>query len=174
MASKTLINGTAYEIKGGKTLVGGTAYEIESGKTLVGGTAYEIGFVEKRMIDIVHIAGGSSSYYYHVDITIDGVSYDTLTFSFESTKPDDISVEMPVGAIIYVRIYNRAVMKTGTITVNGTVVATAHKIETQNMFDPVTSYAEYNHTVTSNTRIEIGGEGASSVNMSTKAIITEY
>lgn len=42
MATKTLINGTAYEIKGGKTLVGGTAYKIECGKTLVGGTAYEI------------------------------------------------------------------------------------------------------------------------------------
>ena len=44
MAHKTLIGGTAYEIKGGKTLVDGTAYSIKSGKTLVGGTVYEVGF----------------------------------------------------------------------------------------------------------------------------------
>ena len=44
MAHKTLIGGTAYEIKGGKTLIDGTAYEIKGGKTLVGGTVYEVGF----------------------------------------------------------------------------------------------------------------------------------
>lgn len=50
MAHKTLINGTAYEIKGGKTLIGGTAYGIASGKTLVGGTGYDVSF-EKKFVD---------------------------------------------------------------------------------------------------------------------------
>ena len=44
MAHKTLIGGTAYEIKGGKTLIGGTGYEISGGKTLVGGTGYDVKF----------------------------------------------------------------------------------------------------------------------------------
>lgn len=42
MAHKTLIGGTAYEIKGGRTLVGGTGYDIKSGRTLVGGTGYDV------------------------------------------------------------------------------------------------------------------------------------
>lgn len=50
MASKTLVGGTAYSIKGGKTLVGGTAYSVRKGKTLIGGTGYHI-----------RIASGSTS-----------------------------------------------------------------------------------------------------------------
>ena len=42
MPGKTLINGTAYTIKGGKTLIDGTAYSIKQGKTRVSGTAYTI------------------------------------------------------------------------------------------------------------------------------------
>ena len=44
MAHKTLIGGTAYEVKGGKTKVNGTAYGIAKGRTLVGGTGHEIPF----------------------------------------------------------------------------------------------------------------------------------
>ena len=44
MAHKTLINGTAYEVKGGKCLVNGTAYSIKKGRTLIGGTGYDITF----------------------------------------------------------------------------------------------------------------------------------
>lgn len=42
MAHKTLINGTAYDIKKGKVLVDGTSYDVKKGKTLIGGTTYEI------------------------------------------------------------------------------------------------------------------------------------
>lgn len=45
-AHKTLINGTAYEVKGGKCLVNGTAYSIKKGRTLIGGTGYDIAFEE--------------------------------------------------------------------------------------------------------------------------------
>ena len=41
---KTLINGTAYEVKGGKCLVNGTVYNILKGRTLIGGTGYDITF----------------------------------------------------------------------------------------------------------------------------------
>lgn len=41
---KTLVNGTAYEVKGGKCLVNGTVYSIKNGRTLIGGTGYDITF----------------------------------------------------------------------------------------------------------------------------------
>ena len=44
MGHKTLIGGTAYDIKGGKTLINGTAYDIKKGVTLIGGTGYDISF----------------------------------------------------------------------------------------------------------------------------------
>lgn len=44
MGHKTLIGGTAYDIKGGKTLIDGTAYDIKKGVTLIGGTGYDISF----------------------------------------------------------------------------------------------------------------------------------
>ena len=44
MAHKTLVNGTAYEVKGGKCLVNGTAYSIKKGRTLINGTGEDIVF----------------------------------------------------------------------------------------------------------------------------------
>ena len=41
---KTLVGGTAYEVKGGKCLVNGTVYSIKKGRTLIGGTGYDINF----------------------------------------------------------------------------------------------------------------------------------
>lgn len=41
---KTLVNGTAYDVKGGKCLVNGTVYSIKKGRTLVNGTGYDIKF----------------------------------------------------------------------------------------------------------------------------------
>lgn len=41
---KTLVNGTAYDVKGGKCLVNGTVYSIKKGRTLIGGTGYDINF----------------------------------------------------------------------------------------------------------------------------------
>ena len=50
MAHKTLINGTAYEVKGGKCLVNGTAYSIKKGRTLINGTGYDITFSSPIML----------------------------------------------------------------------------------------------------------------------------
>ena len=44
MSHKTLVNGTAYEVKGGKCLVNGTSYDIKKGRTLIGGTGEDIVF----------------------------------------------------------------------------------------------------------------------------------
>lgn len=44
MANKALINGTAYEVKGGKCMVNGTVYNILKGRTLIDGTGYDITF----------------------------------------------------------------------------------------------------------------------------------
>lgn len=41
---RTLINGTAYTVKGGKCMVNGTVYNIKKGRTLIGGTGYDIKF----------------------------------------------------------------------------------------------------------------------------------
>lgn len=43
-AHKTLINGTAYTVKGGKCMVNGTVYNILKGRTLIAGTGYDITF----------------------------------------------------------------------------------------------------------------------------------
>lgn len=40
----TLINGTAYAIKGGTDLIAGTSYQIGGGRTIVNGTAFEVKF----------------------------------------------------------------------------------------------------------------------------------
>lgn len=44
MGHKTLIGGTAYDIKSGKTRINGTAYDIKKGVTLIDGTGYDISF----------------------------------------------------------------------------------------------------------------------------------
>ena len=44
MAHKTLISGTAYEVKGGKCLVNGTSYDIKKGRTIINGTGKDIVF----------------------------------------------------------------------------------------------------------------------------------
>lgn len=51
-AHKTLINGTAYTVKGGKCMVNGTVYNILKGRTLIDGTGYDITFKPQ-----VHIYG---------------------------------------------------------------------------------------------------------------------
>lgn len=49
---KTLVNGTAYEVKGGKCLVNGTRYDIKKGRTLIGGTGYDITFAPPLVMPV--------------------------------------------------------------------------------------------------------------------------
>ena len=50
MVHKTLVNGTAYEVKGGKCLVNGTSYDIKKGRTLIDGTGYDIALGSKTWL----------------------------------------------------------------------------------------------------------------------------
>ena len=55
MPGKTMIGGTAYDVKPGNVMVGGTVYTIKEGKTLINGTAYSI----KISSDVVVTITGS-------------------------------------------------------------------------------------------------------------------
>ena len=52
MSHKSLINGTAYTVKGGKCLVNGTVYSIKKSRTLIGGTGYDITFPEPLVMPV--------------------------------------------------------------------------------------------------------------------------
>lgn len=58
MAHKTLIGGTAYDVKSGRALISGTGYDIKKGRTLIGGTGYDIRFGTP----VEEIAVGTSVY----------------------------------------------------------------------------------------------------------------
>ncbi len=88
MGQKTLIGGTAYEIKAGKCLVGGTAYAIQKGRTLINGTGYDIAiaslydpvFANNEWADIIaacHAGEVPDTWAVgdYKDMTINGVSY---------------------------------------------------------------------------------------------------
>ncbi len=49
---KTLINGTAYTVKGGKCMVNGTVYNILKGRTLIDGTGWDITFPEPLVMPV--------------------------------------------------------------------------------------------------------------------------
>ena len=60
-AHKTLVNGTAYTVKGGKCMVDGTVYNILKGRTLIDGTGYDITFPSAgRKIETLNV--GQSVY----------------------------------------------------------------------------------------------------------------
>ena len=88
MAHKTIINGTAYEVKGGKCLVNGTSYSIKKGRTLIGGTGYDITFgpsydpvfannTWEQIIEACHNNEVPDTWKVadHKPMTIDGVDY---------------------------------------------------------------------------------------------------
>ena len=62
MAHKTLINGTAYTVKGGRDLIAGTGYAKKQGKTLIDGTAYEIKFKPSEYTITMNGSGGKITY----------------------------------------------------------------------------------------------------------------
>lgn len=52
---KTLIGGTAYDVKSGKCLINGTAYAIQKGRTLINGTGYDIALVSGTPISALPV-----------------------------------------------------------------------------------------------------------------------
>lgn len=109
MAHKTLVNGTAYEVKGGRTLVNGTGYSIKGGRTLVDGTAYEISFSKSYTLTVnMNQNGGNYMHVLNVTITRgnQSITYnDVIRKSFEVLSTDQVLVEAVAGGMIYVFIY---------------------------------------------------------------------
>lgn len=68
---KTLIDGTAYDVKSGKCLINGTAYAIQKGRTLINGTGYDIALVSGTPISALPV--GST-----VKIAVNGTLRDFL------------------------------------------------------------------------------------------------
>ena len=64
MAGKTLINGTAYTVKGGTTKVNGTGSKIARGKTKIDGTAWTIAFgrLPSGYTEVEYIKNTGASY----------------------------------------------------------------------------------------------------------------
>lgn len=60
---KTLINGTAYDVKSGKCLINGTGYAVKKGRALIDGTGYDVSFPKKTF----HITYSINEGYYNVN-----------------------------------------------------------------------------------------------------------
>lgn len=86
MAHKTLVGGTAYEVKGGRCLVDGTAYSIQKGRTLVGGTGHDVSFGPGSILAIVTTTG-----YTYASVTINGTEYQSNAAAVEVTAGDSIT-----------------------------------------------------------------------------------
>lgn len=108
---KTLIGGTAYEVKAGKCLINGTAYAIQKGRTLINGTGYDIALVTVKKHIIRMSSDRSNLNPKDSYVVVNGVTYDPYPSNEIEAEGD---VQVTVG------IY--AAMAGGTITLNGTAV----------------------------------------------------
>lgn len=115
MGQRTLVNGTAYDLKSGKCLIGGTAYAIQKGRTLINGTGYDISLKSGYTLDI-SIDGESG---YAMLIKIEGVYTKSLSQheGLEATITD-----IPEGTKITVDLYGKVGYNTTTYYVNGASV----------------------------------------------------
>lgn len=89
MAHKTLIDGTAYAVKGGRDLIAGTGYAKKQGKTLIDGTVYEIEFGSAAVT--VTISSGDTNYMF---IQVNGAADKMTSGIMELTTADTITVVM--------------------------------------------------------------------------------
>lgn len=115
MAHKTLIDGTAYEVKGGRCLVDGTVYGIQKGRTLVDGTAFDVSFVGAPIPVTITVVAGIATVI-GTYVLINGVKY------YDS----DATTEVLVGDVITFCIVARAIAgnaQRATLKINGDVVA---------------------------------------------------
>lgn len=88
MPGKTMIGGTAYDVKPGSVMIGGTAYTIKEGKTMVDGTAYSIKFSSDVVVTIT--GSGIHGTKKMVYVEIDGTEYTSAA-----------TVIVPTGTEIY-------------------------------------------------------------------------
>lgn len=86
-AHKTLINGTAYTVKGGKCMVNGTVYNILKGRTLIDGTGYDVALPTPmpKKGDLIQMNLDGTSRQYRV-LRMDGSIAEVLTMWNLSTS----------------------------------------------------------------------------------------
>ena len=145
MAHKTLISGTAYDVKGGRDLIAGTGYAKKQGKTLIDGTAYKIGFGHSCIIEITAVNANSLA-----TVTINGITYKAAaTLEVESGTEIECLAEGTRDA-------------KGKITVDGNVVAQATGLQ---------GGVNYTYLVETDTKIYLNGSifaRKSEINITTK------
>ena len=133
MAHKTLIGGTAYEIKGGRDLIGGTGYAKKSGKSMINGTAYDIKFGPDGYV--ISFSGATAAAY---------IKYGDITYGYGAVSP---IVVQPGDKITVWAMSTDYYFNPSTIYHNGTLVAKSSK-ETGYPYP-----AEYAFSPTGNTSI---------------------
>lgn len=91
MASKTLIDGTAYNIVGGSTLIDGTGYTIAAGTTMVDGTSYSVPLATKE-------SGGSGLEPILMDKPARDTAYSNI-YLYDKDKTTNTAVLWPINGI---------------------------------------------------------------------------
>lgn len=99
-----LIDGTAYEIKGGSVMVGGTVYQLTKGRTLIGGTGYDIPFANSNTYKIDYTQ--LSNDYFRTSLIANGVTYSaSQVFEIEKGTPLTLRVQNVGTTSTYCGIY---------------------------------------------------------------------
>jgi hypothetical protein len=98
---KTLVNGTAYEVKGGKCMVNGTVYNILKGRTLIDGTGYDVALPTPmpKKGDLIQMNLDGTSRQYRV-LRMDGSIAEVLTMWNLSTSIKFNSTNTYSGSIL--------------------------------------------------------------------------
>ena len=104
MPGKTMIGGTAYDVKPGSVMIGGTAYTIKEGKTMVDGTAYSIKFASDVVVTITGSGSVDMAY-----VTINGMQYTSA-----------VTITVPAGTEIYCYAHYLPSKQLGGVYLNGT------------------------------------------------------
>ena len=148
MSHRTLVGGTAYEVKGGECLVGGTAYSIKKGRTLVGGTGYDVDFTKTFILRQGSVSSQGGSVAQYITITLNGETW-------SPTAGTEVEVEEGSVLSISVKRYNsRSNIRVYTSEDTYTTVASGN--------------ATYEYKITSNTTV------VRSVNSSQGAVVAIY
>ena len=133
MAHKTLIGGTAYELKGGRDLIGGTGYGRKAGKTLIGGAAYDVSFKPATATLKITVAADSK---------MDGLRMIAEISCGGNEYTDPGEYEVPVGSTVTIKARGRYSSTDVWIYLNGVKVKTG------------TGSASYDFTISKNTSVE--------------------
>lgn len=112
-AHKTLINGTAYTVKGGKCMVDGTVYNILKGRTLIDGTGYDIKFSEQQTWVINELSAARDGETYEIKFSSNGKQFSRIVFEEPSRFSqylyyDDLAVANAAGSGYYHFVVDQA------------------------------------------------------------------